>query len=236
MAPNDAATATATIHAFRQPNLATATGESPLGETLDQVMRLTRQAGLQGHAEWEHALARLAEAAEHVETTLAEHAARLDQLESLSVTDELTGLHNRRGFRRELSKALARADRDGETGILLLVDLDHFKPINDTYGHGAGDAVLVAVGRVLNTAVRQNDATGRLGGDEFAVLLSNADPVAVQPRVLRLRTALSQLVVQHQAATIPVRATVGQARYGPGSESEALLQAADLDLYRHKSA
>jgi diguanylate cyclase (GGDEF)-like protein len=236
MAVYDAATATATIHAFRRPNQEEERGGSPLGETLDQLTRLTYQAGLHVHAEWEHALARLAEAAEHVETTLAEHAARLDQLESLSVTDELTGLHNRRGFRRELSKALARADRDGETGILLLVDLDHFKPINDTYGHHAGDAVLVAVGRVLNTAIRTNDATARLGGDEFAVLLSNADPVAVQPRVLRLRTALSQLVVQHQGASIPVRATVGQARYGPGSEAEALLETADLDLYRHKGS
>lgn len=234
MAFNDAATATATIHAFRQPAQKPAGDHSPLGDRLDDLVRLTRQAGLHGQAEWEHALARLAEAAAHVETTLAEHAARLDHLESLSVTDELTGLYNRRGFRGELSKALARAERDGETGILLLIDLDHFKPINDTYGHCAGDAVLVAVGRVLNSAVRQNDATGRLGGDEFAVLLSNADPLAVQPRVLRLRTALSQLVVQHQGAIIPVRATLGQARYGPGTDAEALLQTADLDLYRHK--
>ena len=234
MATHDAATATATIHAFRQPDNGPAPGPSPLGETLDQLMRLTRQAGLHGQAEWETALARLAEAAEHVETSLAEHAARLNHLENLSVTDELTGLHNRRGFRRELTKALARAGREGETGILLLIDLDHFKPINDTYGHSAGDAVLVAVGRVLTGAVRTNDATGRLGGDEFAVLLSNADPVAVQPRVLRLRAALSQLVIPHQGAMIPVRATVGQTRYGPSSDLEALLQTADLDLYRHK--
>jgi diguanylate cyclase (GGDEF)-like protein len=87
---------------------------------------------------------------------------------------------------------------------------------------------------VLNDAVRQNDATGRIGGDEFAVLLSNADPVAVQPRVLRLRTALSQLVVQHHTSNIPVRATLGQARYGPGCDADTLVQAADLDLYRHK--
>ncbi|MBK1668870.1 hypothetical protein CKO28_12600 [Rhodovibrio sodomensis] len=236
MAANDAATATATIHAFRQLKDEAPTSQSQLGETLDHLMRLTRQAGLHGQSEWETALARLSEAAEHVEATLAEHAARLDHLESLSVTDELTGLHNRRGFRRELSKALARAERDGETGILMLVDLDHFKRINDTYGHGAGDAVLAAIGGVLNGAVRQNDATGRLGGDEFAVLLSNADPVAVQPRVLRLRTALSQLVVQHQNCRIPVRATLGQARYEPGSEVEALLRTADLDLYRQKTA
>jgi PleD family two-component response regulator len=66
------------------------------------------------------------------------------------------------------------------------------------------------------------------------VLLSNADPVAVQPRVLRLRTQLSQLVVAHQALRIPVRATVGQARYGPGRDAGSLLQDADRDLYRHK--
>ena len=235
MAANDAATAGATVHVFRHPDRRIAVRDTPLGETLAQLLRLTRQAGLHGHAEWESALSRLAEAAEHVESTLAEHAARLDHLESLSVTDELTGLNNRRGFRNELTKALARAERNGETGMLLLIDLDHFKPINDTYGHCAGDAVLAAVGRVLNAAVRQNDATGRIGGDEFAVLLSNADPVAVQPRVLRLRTALTQLIVQHQAVTIPVRATLGQARYGPGSEAETLQQAADLDLYRRKN-
>jgi diguanylate cyclase (GGDEF)-like protein len=234
MAPHDAAPATATIHDFRPAGRESPASDSPLGESVEQLVRLSRQAGLHGLAEWETTLARLVEAAEQVETRLAEHAARLDHLESLSVTDELTGLHNRRGFQRELTKALARAERDGETGILLLVDLDHFKPINDTYGHGAGDAVLVAVGQVLNTAVRTNDATGRLGGDEFAVLLSNADPVAVQPRVLRLRTQLSQLVVAHQALRIPVRATVGQARYGPGRDAESLLQDADRDLYRHK--
>jgi diguanylate cyclase (GGDEF)-like protein len=234
MAYYKAATATATVHPFRQPGGDPAEARSPLGDTLEKLSQLTRKAGLYGQAEWEHTLARLAEAAEQMEARLAEHAARLDHLESLSVTDELTGLHNRRGFRQELAKALARADRDGETGLLLLVDLDHFKPINDTYGHGAGDAVLVAVGRVLDAAVRQNDATARLGGDEFAVLLSNADPVAVQPRVLRLRTALSQLVVQYHGATIPVRATLGQAQYGPGGDPDALAHAADVDLYRHK--
>ncbi|MBK1697531.1 GGDEF domain-containing protein [Rhodovibrio salinarum] len=234
MAPQNVAAATATIHAFRQPDADATTRVSPLGETLEQLYRLSRKAGLYNQGDWESTLTRLAEAAQQMETRLAEHAARLDHLESLSVTDELTGLNNRRGFRRELTKALARADRGGETGILMLVDLDHFKPINDTYGHGAGDAVLVAIGRVLNTAVRHNDATGRIGGDEFAVLLSNADPVAVQPRVLRLRNALSQLVVQHNGVRIPMRATLGQADYGPGTDADALLHAADVDLYRHK--
>src|SRR3546814_19486078 len=88
-------------------------------------------------------------AAAEAEQTLALQRARIRYLESLSVTDEMTGLLNRRGFGLELSRALARARRQNESGLLVMCDLDNFKAINDTYGHPAGDALLRAVGQAL---------------------------------------------------------------------------------------
>src|SRR3546814_1418393 len=81
----------------------------------------------------------------------------------------MTGLLNRRGFGLELSRALARARRQNESGLLVMCDLDNFKAINDTYGHPAGDAILRAVGKALKRNTRESDYVARVGGDEFAV-------------------------------------------------------------------
>jgi diguanylate cyclase (GGDEF)-like protein len=234
MAPYDGAAATAEPTTARAGLARGTAGDAGLTAACAAVAELARLSGVSAQADWAQALSDLAKAAGRAQADLSQQALRLCQLESLSVTDELTGLFNRRGFRHELTRALARAERAQETGLLLLVDLDHFKPINDTYGHAAGDQVLIAVGRVLDGAVRANDATARLGGDEFAVLLCDADPLAAQPRVAALRQALARLVVAHEGARLPVRATLGHAAYGPGSTADALVRAADADLYRHK--
>jgi len=211
----------------------------PDGTSLSARCTALRSAALANGLSWtpegRSALAGLLQAAQALELELAEKAARIRHLENLSVTDELTGLFNRRGFGQELDKALARARRTGETGVLALIDLDHFKPINDTYGHHAGDQVLITIGRLLASSTRTSDATARLGGDEFAVLLTDAAPHSIQPRISCLREVLSHLVVGYGQARIPVYATLGCAPYGPSSDAGTLTRMADAALYRAKS-
>ncbi len=169
------------------------------------------------------------------EQTLAEQRARIAQLESLSITDELTGLLNRRGFDAALDQAIARAKRHQETGLVCYVDLNFFKTINDTYGHQAGDLVLQRVARTLTRGTRTTDAVARLGGDEFAVLLVNANPLGGRGRILNLHRALNELDVEVAPDTcVAVTASIGMAAYGPTSCRNAVLQRADEAMYRCK--
>lgn len=181
------------------------------------------------------AVAALAERAQRLEAHLAEQTARIADLEALSVTDELTGLLNRRGFDRELRRTLARAARTGETGLLLLCDVDSFKPINDTYGHQAGDTVLFAIAQLLRSGTRASDVAARLGGDEFAVILPQAAAQGEALRLARMRALLDRLRVDTDGRALSVRVSFGCASYGPDSEVEPLIRAADRALYRTKA-
>lgn len=173
-------------------------------------------------------------AAGRAEQTMAVQRARIRYLESLSITDELTGLLNRRGFLAELDRALARAQRARETGLLLLCDLNQFKAINDTHGHLAGDAVLCAVAALLQAATRRSDYVGRLGGDEFAVLMTQSARPQAKRRVAALAEAVNALVVEWNGRRIPVTASFGSEGYHWGSQPETLMFLADRALYRHK--
>lgn len=176
----------------------------------------------------------LALAAE-AEQTVAEQSKRIRYLESLSVTDELTGLLNRRGFDAEFSRAMARADRSKENGLLVLCDLDHFKAINDTYGHLAGDAVLSAIGGKLSRNTRQHDAVARIGGDEFAVLFTQVDPEMAANLTAKLNRMLNTLVVTWNGHQIPVSASLGFDAYGSGKTSDTVMFLADRALYARKN-
>lgn len=168
------------------------------------------------------------------EQVLAVQRARIRYLEGLSITDELTGLMNRRGFQTELGRALARAQRVRETGLLVLCDLDHFKGINDKYGHMAGDAVLCAVAALLQTKIRRIDYVARLGGDEFAVLLTHSPRVQAERRAKSLAVLVNSLVIDWNGHEIPISASFGFESYHQGSQQDALLFLADRALYRHK--
>jgi diguanylate cyclase (GGDEF)-like protein len=176
----------------------------------------------------------LLDAAANAEQQIAEQRARIRYLEDLSITDELTGLLNRRGFHMELDRALARAQRRGETGVLLLCDLNHFKPINDTFGHPAGDAVLRALAGLLCRQTRRSDYVARLGGDEFAVLMTDTAPAKAGPRAARLQAQVNRLRVEWEDAKIPVSAGFGLESYDGNSRPESLMTAADRALYRGK--
>ena len=168
------------------------------------------------------------------EQSLAIQRVRIRYLEDLSITDELTSLLNRRGFQFELSRAFARAQRTQETGLLLLCDLDHFKAINDTYGHMAGDAVLCAVSGLLQTKTRRSDYVARLGGDEFAVLMTHSPRAQAEARVETLAELINNLVIEWDGHEIPVSASFGYEGYHHGSQPDTLLFLADRALYRRK--
>ena len=155
-------------------------------------------------------------------------------LRELSTRDELTGLLNRRGFRPLAEQSLKVARRSGQPHAVLYVDLDGFKPINDTYGHATGDVALQALARVLRETVREGDLVARLGGDEFAVYAGRLAHSG-EGHVLsaRLQAALS---AHNSAATAAGRPwslamSIGVAEAEPGDELDALLARADAALY-----
>jgi diguanylate cyclase (GGDEF)-like protein len=171
---------------------------------------------------------------------------RLTEIRQLQVdvrTDSKTGLLNMRGWREAATKELARADRTRGVIGLLMVDLDHFKLINDTWGHPAGDDMLLAVADVLRTETRPADVVGRFGGEEFVVLLPDADRDAALTAAERIRSRVAALTVistdkRGGPAVITGRTTsVGVAvRPDNASTLPDLLQAADAAVYGAKEA
>lgn len=171
-----------------------------------------------------------------VEARTAELRATQAQLETLAYGDPLTGLANRRLFNDELRHMVAQAERGGEPFTLLLIDLDRFKPVNDTLGHDAGDALLAATAERLRAAVREADRPFRLGGDEFAVLLSQAaDRATLEPVCARILANVAA-PLPHGAAVIEISASIGAAVYCAGNSHEQLYKRADVALYDAKAA
>ncbi len=155
----------------------------------------------------------------------------------LAVTDPLTGLANRTRINDRVADLTAAPVRPGRLSAVLLIDLDRFKPINDTYGHEAGDAVLQAAGVALRSVIRGGDTAGRLGGDEFAVILRDLPDVVAAERVAqRLVEALRTPVVLGDLV-LSVEASIGVAVLGPDSsevDGDHLLRQADLAMYAAK--
>ncbi|MBB1154026.1 GGDEF domain-containing protein [Amycolatopsis sp. DR6-1] len=174
-------------------------------------------------------------------TVLGNRLAEINQLQSEARTDPKTGIFNVRGWSESAERALARAARGGETLALLMIDLDHFKWINDTYGHPAGDDVLRTVAQTLDEITRPKDIIGRFGGEEFLILLPDVDSTAAKVTAERIRTAIAdQRIVTTDkrggSALITGRtASIGVALLGAnGTTLEQLLQAADAAVYTAK--
>lgn len=165
---------------------------------------------------------------------LADAQRRVAVLEHQARTDEVTGLLNRRGFEVAMESALARTRRFGEKGVLVVVDLDGFKAINDTHGHAAGDLVLSAVGSILSRHVRDTDSVARIGGDEFAIILTEATVEGARKRVRSLDRLLNYATVPWHGVTIPIHASFGTAPYGPQDQADALFERADAAMYARK--
>jgi len=155
-----------------------------------------------------------------------------------STTDELTGLYNRRYFDETLRRELFRAERTRAALAVVMIDLDHFKRMNDTYGHEAGDLVLRTVGRCLRDGVRRSDIACRYGGEELVVVLPECDAQAAARCADNLRAAIAQIALLHGDTPLPgVTASFGVAMWpANGDDATALLQAADRALYAAKHA
>jgi len=175
-------------------------------------------------------------AAQAAEKTIAEQQRRLTHLERLAVTDELTGLLNRRGFEAEIRRTMNGARRYQEKGVLIYVDLDGFKPVNDSHGHAAGDAVLRHVAGLLSENVRATDSVARLGGDEFAILLTRTTWDAGLMRAEAFDALINGAFVAWDGQTITVRASFGFQTYGPDDDLGELLISADNAMYVSKRA
>jgi diguanylate cyclase (GGDEF)-like protein/PAS domain S-box-containing protein len=159
-----------------------------------------------------------------------------EALRSQSIKDPLTGLYNRRYLEEMMEKETRRAVR-AEQGLgVLMLDLDHFKKFNDTYGHDAGDAVLRETASFLLKSVRTEDIVCRFGGEEFVVILPVAGLKTTQARAERIRTKLRELSVMHQGQSLgTITVSVGVAELPEhGTTSKELLEAADAALYRAK--
>ncbi|MFC4352840.1 GGDEF domain-containing protein [Fodinicurvata halophila] len=165
---------------------------------------------------------------------IAAQAERIRVLESLAVTDELTGLLNRRGFRQSLERALAEAGRHNDMGILVLCDLDSFKQVNDRHGHIAGDVVLRHVGHLLEQYTRRNDSVCRIGGDEFAVLMPRTPPVLAASLTEKLENLVNRQSVDWNGESIRVSGSFGYETFDGSTDPTTLFSQADQLLYERK--
>jgi len=177
---------------------------------------------------------RLAAEVARLEAELAAMRERVSELEAHAESDALTGIMNRRGFERELKRAMSYLQRYGGNAALVYLDLDGFKPVNDLFGHAAGDAVLAAVAATLVAAVRASDSVARIGGDEFAVLLWNLSPADARNKSLALEQAVAGLSVPWEGGRLTVGASAGIAELPAGRDIAGLLARADAAMYARK--
>lgn len=172
---------------------------------------------------------------ERLNAALKAEQARAAALEASADTDALTGVFNRRGFDRELTRTLAYIKRYWTRAALIYVDLDGFKPVNDRHGHAAGDAILKAVATALMRNVRASDTVARLGGDEFAVILWNLSEADAAAKAIALEEAVAETAVAWEAATLTVGASIGLSMLGPDDEFADALAKADRAMYARKA-
>lgn len=158
-----------------------------------------------------------------------------EEVYQLATHDALTELYNRRHFIELVDKEIARAHRHGRPLVMCIIDVDLFKPVNDQYGHIAGDGVLRQLAAVVRSFVRGEDIAARIGGEEFAVLLPESDIAAARAFAERLREAVADSVFMLAGEPQRITVSIGIAAMDPArAERSALMQAADGALYRAK--
>ena len=199
---------------------------------------------LVGHPEVSEAWERLLEARQRLAPSVADHIALTvanlklrETLRHLSIRDPLTGLFNRRYMEESLERELRRADRKGTSVGIIMIDIDHFKRINDTYGHEAGDTVLREMGVLLQRHIRGSDIACRYGGEEFTLILADSPLSVAQHRAEHLREEIKELHIEYRGQDVgTITLSMGVAAFPQhGATEQALLQSADLALYRAKA-
>ena len=159
-----------------------------------------------------------------------QNTALVARLTELAVRDPLTGVLNRAAFEDQLRREVALSARSGRPYALAVLDLDHFKQVNDRFGHAAGDRALRRVCALVIETIREADVFARIGGEEFALLMSDTDPSGAEHTAEKLRTGIES---EARAETMPLTISVGLA-VGRGTDADDVLLAADRALYQAK--
>jgi diguanylate cyclase (GGDEF)-like protein len=164
-----------------------------------------------------------------------QNALMYKKMETMATTDGLTGLTNHRTFQERFGDLLERSERHGHQAAVLLCDVDHFKGVNDTYGHPIGDEVLRQVARVLKANTRKIDISARYGGEEFAVVLEATDEAGALQLANRIREDVAALMVDSDKGKLQVTMSIGVATFpADARDRAALIERADLALYHAK--
>ncbi|RYG99257.1 MAG: GGDEF domain-containing protein, partial [Alphaproteobacteria bacterium] len=172
-----------------------------------------------------------------IEQKILRYGADLHALQKLADTDSMTGLLNRRAFLPFANDAWNYYKRHGRAFSILMFDIDHFKRINDTFGHAAGDEVILAMGNIISAGIRATDKVARFGGEEFVVLLRETDEAAALLMANRLREEIASTIVTAGQQKISFTTSVGCA-FGTSSarDLEDVIQRADTALYEAKTS
>ncbi len=160
----------------------------------------------------------------------------VDSLVGEARTDVLSGLANRRAFNEQLTRDLSQSNRQGTALSLLLIDLDHFKALNDNHGHQVGDAALQDVARTLYSTLREMDLIERYGGDEFAVILPGTRLSAAMKAAERVRTAVAERTFAVSGSEVLITVSVGVSEVMPPDDVNGIVTRADVGLYAAKAA
>ena len=183
----------------------------------------------------ESAVMMLMEEVGRLKEELVHSQQQVEELEFIADEDPLVPILNRRAFDRELNRALAYSRRYEMTAGLIYLDLNHFKQVNDRFGHGAGDEVLKYVGETLAENVRSSDVVGRLGGDEFGVILVQADEDVAIMKVADLVAKISSKSVIYDGKEIFISVSVGHAMFTADDDVASLVTRADKAMYENKN-
>jgi diguanylate cyclase (GGDEF)-like protein len=174
---------------------------------------------------------------DRLQSQLIEIGTLQSKLREQAIRDPLTNLFNRRYLEETLDRELARASREAYSICLLMIDLDHFKRINDSYGHEAGDCVLKAYAETLSHECRRGDFACRYGGEEFVVVMPNISPETAYGRAEALRNTLNALHIPYGCHSLSMTISMGIACYpANGLTRDAVLRAADQAMYAAKEA
>jgi diguanylate cyclase (GGDEF)-like protein len=165
---------------------------------------------------------------------IARHS-QITSFKAQAHTDSLTGLPNRRAFDTEIAQRIGQQALDEPPLSLMILDIDHFKRLNDTYGHRAGDYVLCQLGGILSNSVRQSDSAARYGGEEFGIILPATDSSRAKPVGFRLLRAIEATTFEFEGHSINITASVGIAQAARHDVPATLLQRADAALYAAKN-
>jgi len=227
------------VHPDDRDRIAAAVATRPLGETGVYEFRLNRP---DGQETWVRSASRTVagpngkpERLVNLFKDITDRRRQIEAVESLAFRDALTGLPNRTLFQHRFQEAVTASERMGEMFGLIMIDVDHFKDINDTLGHDAGDALLKRLADMLQHAFRSNDTVARLGGDEFAVILRGLHGEADMLRPIQVLQTLLERPIEHAGRSFTISASIGAALHGdPDADPTHMVKNADIALYRAK--